>query len=132
MGLFAIVNVNTNGLVWLTEMPDPLIGAPLIPVYLDRDDWPDPVREAWDETARRFVPRSKRVITRLAFLRKFTAGERVAVRAACAVSPELSDFMALLDMAESVDLDDDDIVSGVSMLAQAGLIAPERVAQVLS
>lgn len=73
-----------------------------------------------------------RVITRLAYLRRFTQSERVAIREAAQASMALADYLALLELAQEVDLDDPDTAAGVNALVAAGLLTPERGAEVLA
>ena len=80
----------------------------------------------------------RRMLTRLEFRRRFTLAERVAVddapnnaalpaQARAAARTLLTD----LSLAEEIDLDDPDVAAGLQFLASLGLIAPERVAQIL-
>ena len=69
-------------------------------------------------------------ITKLAFLRRFTAEERIAIRAS--VDPVIVDFMALLDLASEVRLDDPDTLVALGYLTCIGLLAPERADTILS
>lgn len=74
----------------------------------------------------------QRVITKLEYLRRFTTTERVAIRAAAAANPVLDDYLKLMELAQEINLDDQDTVSAVNMLEQAGLIALGRAAEVLA
>ena len=62
-----------------------------------------------------------RAITGVAFLRRFTPAQRIAIRTLAATDPVAQDFMALLDAAVAsggdVDLDDPDTAAGVGYLA---------------
>lgn len=72
------------------------------------------------------------VLSRLEFLRRFTQAERQAIRSARAQSVELDDFMFLLEIAETVRLDNDDVMAGLAMLEGAGLLAAGRASEILS
>lgn len=76
------------------------------------------------------TPTTGYVITKLDYLRRFTQAERIAVRAAAKQSPELEDYLSLLDLAENVDLQDPDIVGALAMLEYAGLIGAGRAAEI--
>lgn len=69
-------------------------------------------------------------LTKLQFLRRFTAAERIAIRASS--NPVIVDFMQLLDLAQDVRLDDADTVAGVNYLEQLGLIGEGRAAEILA
>lgn len=73
-----------------------------------------------------------RTVTKLEYLRRFTQVERIAIRAASTQSPELADYLAMLEIAQDIDLDDPDTVAAVTMLEQAGLIAAGRAAEILA
>ena len=69
-------------------------------------------------------------LSRLSFMRRFTASERIAIRAS--VDPVIVDFMALLDLAGEVLVDDSDTQAGFSYLVAHGLLSAERAAEILS
>lgn len=71
-------------------------------------------------------------LTKLEFLRRFSQAERIAMRNAAAQSPEMHDYMAMLELAEEIFLDDADTVAGVTLLESVGIIAPGRATEVLS
>lgn len=70
----------------------------------------------------------------LEFLRLFTDAERSAVRAAreSGQSQNLLDFWELLQASGRVRLDNPDVVAGVGLLEQSGLIAAGRADQILA
>ena len=69
-------------------------------------------------------------LTQLAFLRRFTAEERIASRASA--DPVVQDFLHLLGLAQEIRLDDADTVAGVHYLESLGLLAEGRAAEVLA
>lgn len=71
-------------------------------------------------------------LTKLEFLHRFTAEERIVIRAAAAQSPAIADYMAMLDAAQDVDLTDARTIGGVQALEGAGLIGTGRAAQILT
>lgn len=79
-----------------------------------------------------YVPPTNTILSKLEFQRRFTQAERIGIRAARAISPELDDFMELLNSADNVDLTDPTLVAGMNILAQAGLITNERKAIILA
>lgn len=77
------------------------------------------------------VPPTK-VWTKIAYLRRFTQEERVAIRSAAKVVPELEDYLALLELADEVRSDDSDIASALAILEGAGLIGAGRAQEILN
>lgn len=69
------------------------------------------------------------VLSPLAFLRRFTADERVAIRGS--VDPYVQDFYHLLDKATEVRLDDPDTVAGMGYLVSIGLLTQPRADAIL-
>lgn len=72
------------------------------------------------------------ILNKVDFLRLFTQTERINIRAAAAVNAVVADYQYMLDAATTVDLSDPDILAGVPLLEQAGLIGPGRAAQILA
>jgi hypothetical protein len=80
-----------------------------------------------------------RILTKLAFRRRFTLEERIA----CDSAPEneslpasaraaLKTMATDLALAEEVSLDDPDVVAGIGLLAQLGLITQARAQEILA
>lgn len=73
-----------------------------------------------------------RIMTKLEFLRRFTAEERVAIRTVAKTNVQLEDYLALLDLADEMNTADVDTRGGVKMLEAAGLLAAGRAAEILN
>lgn len=71
-------------------------------------------------------------LTKLEFLNRMTAEERISIREAAKVSPAIHDYMAMLDAAQDVDLTDGRTIGGVQTLEVAGLIGEGRAAEILA
>ena len=67
-------------------------------------------------------------LTQLAFLRRFTAQERIAIRSSS--DPVIIDFLHLVNLAQDVNLDDLDTVAGLAYLEAQQLIAQGRAAEI--
>lgn len=98
---------------------------------------------ATEAEAQALVASSTLPITKLAFRRRFTFAERVAIDAfntsfesnqALTAETKAAIRTANLDfsMAEDVRLDDEGTIAGVMLYASLGLIAPERAQEVLN
>ena len=130
--IYVTVNVETGELLHIADEPVEVSGAPLMVRPMDRGR-PDFSKEEWVRNLLNFVPLPEaRVLTRRAYLGLFTQEERVAVRVAAGSSPELYDYLAMLELAEEIDLDDPDTVGAVNMLEMVGLIAAGRADEVLA
>lgn len=71
-------------------------------------------------------------MTHFGFLSRMTPQERTAVRAATASDPILDDAMFLFNSAQRIDVTLPETQMLVGYLAQSGLIAPERVPELLA
>jgi hypothetical protein len=71
-------------------------------------------------------------ITKLDFLNRFTAEERIGIRTAAQASPAIADYLAMLDAAQDVSLIDPRTIGGVQALEAAGLIGEGRAAEILA
>jgi hypothetical protein len=71
-------------------------------------------------------------VTKLEFLDKFTAEERIGIRTAAQSSPAIADYLDMLDAAQDVDLTDMRTIGGANALEATGLIAAGRAAQILA
>lgn len=74
-----------------------------------------------------FQPRET-ILTQLAFLRRFTAQERIAIRSSS--DPVIIDFLHLVNLAQDVNLDDPDTADGLAYLEAQQLIAQGRAAEI--
>ena len=69
-------------------------------------------------------------MSRLEFLQRFTTAERLAIRAS--TDPGVSDFLFLLDHADTVTTTDALTQQGVNYLVSLGLLTATRAAQILA
>lgn len=71
-------------------------------------------------------------ISGIAFKRRLTSEERIAIRAAAAANARVYDYMDLLDSAAVVHLDDKDLVGGLRMLEAASILKSGRTDAIIS
>lgn len=97
-------------------------------------EWPEYPFTEFNHIAEKIavVEPTQRTISKLEYLRRFTSEERIAIRQAAKVTPVLEDYLAMLELAQDINLDDVDTVAAVQMLESAGLIAAGRAAEVLA
>jgi hypothetical protein len=67
-------------------------------------------------------------ITHLAFMLRFTPGERTGIRTS--TDPDVQDMLFLVNTAKFVDLDLKLTRDGLDLLAYKGIISPERAAEI--
>lgn len=111
----------------VTATVEPITSAGAL--ALDSYD-PALIGQRWTGTTWEPVAAPSAPLTQLNFLRRFTAPERIAIRASA--DPVVIDFLHLLSLAQSVRLDDADTLAGVGYLEQAGLVAVGRAAEILA
>ena len=68
-------------------------------------------------------------VSRLEFLRSFTAAQRIAIRAAN--DPVIVDALQLLDLAEEINLQDSDVIFFVNYCASQGYITTADADRIL-
>lgn len=134
--IFATYNVITGALVDLSESPSSPT-APLAIKQLDRA-MPNLTVEFWDSAVADFSPyaNAERNISGVQYLRRFTQAERIRIRDAAAQSPELDDYLKLLDATIAqggvINLNDPDTIAAVGLLEAVGLLASGRATEVLA
>jgi hypothetical protein len=89
------------------------------------------VEDETPETPPVTVYGGRRILSKLEFLRLFKTEERITLRTVAKTNPVVEDYMQLLELAEEINLDDEDTVGGVQMMEQAGLLGEGRAAEVL-
>lgn len=135
--IYIVCNVDTGDLLRISEEPISASGAPLMVKTFDMP-MPDLTKLEWDTSTLAFVPRpsTERNISGVQYLRRFTQPERIAIRNAAKVSPEIDDYLKLLDTTVAqggvIDLNDHDTITAVKLLEMLGLIAAGRAAEVLA
>lgn len=121
--------VDATGVAYaVSELADTVIADNLIPLSsLDLSVLGmSRVGDAWEAVPDNSTP----TITPLAFLRRFTAPERVAIRASA--NPYVVDFMDLLNKATEVLQSDPDVQGGMAYLVALGLLTQARADEILA
>jgi hypothetical protein len=91
---------------------------------------PDPHATIWDPSARAFVPRVPALRAREIY-NLFTAQEKAAIHGSV-YAPVQGLISALLFAEGPIAMNSPFHINGVGLLAQLGLLTPERAAQVLA
>lgn len=77
-------------------------------------------------------PINVRRLPPFSFLKRYTPEERQAIRVARKTDDVLDEILMMLQTVRYVDLDDSDTQQGIGYIAQQGLIAPNRIAEILA
>lgn len=135
--IYVVCNVESGDLLRISEEPIQASGHPLMVKTLDMT-MPDLTKLEWSPGGLRFDarPTTERNISGVQYLRRFSQAERIAIRDAAKQSPELDDYLKLLDITIAqggvIDLNDADTIAAVGLLEMVGLIATGRAAEVLA
>lgn len=91
-----------------------------------------PETAAWSQSLNGFVDieEPSTQLTKLAFQRRFTLAERIAVRGSN--DPIVVDYRELSTLAEGIDLSDADVIAGINYLELIGLLNAGRAAEILA
>jgi len=71
-------------------------------------------------------------LTKRAFLERFTAAERVAIRTEAQANIAIQDYLELVNVSDNIDLTYTTTIEGVQELEGAGLIEQGRAAEILA
>lgn len=71
-------------------------------------------------------------LTQLQFLRRFTPEERTNIAQLRTQNPQINDYLSLLELAKFVNPYDPDVILGVNMLEQIGVLGQGRAGQILN
>lgn len=77
-------------------------------------------------------PKKRVPLSRLEFMERFTDAELIGIYTAAKQSVPLEIYLKKLEAAQEILLNNETTITGVNALAQFGLIAPERVSEILS
>ena len=77
-------------------------------------------------------PAPSRILTKLAWVDRFTDEEMAAIYTAAKVNIQVEVWLEKFKISQEVDLDDQRLIAGVQGLEAAGLLAEGRAAEILS
>lgn len=116
-------------LVGVTKENAYSFNLPNVSIHEFEEDIPDLNISVWDSQSESLITAGG-TLTKLNFLNRFTITERLAIRAS--TDPIVNDIMKLLEVAEYVDTTDTNTINGVGYLSAVGLLASNRVPEVLA
>ena len=128
--IYCLYNTMTNALLGISSTPFNLL-AGQAQVSLGRE-MPDLTIEEWNPATLNFFTKTDMSITKLQFMKRFSAQEYAAIKAAAAVNGELDFFWQKFLMAQDIVISDPELIAGLNALEQAGVLAPGRAAEILA
>ncbi len=87
---------------------------------------------AWDPVSCYFLDSQRRRITKREFLKKFTPQEYATIKGATIANDVVDYYWQLFMVADYIDLNDTDVITGIGALEQMGLLASGRAAEILT
>jgi len=115
-------------LIGVSNITPPILDNVYVAQY---NELPNLISMMWDISTLSFITNPlSGVLTKLEFLTRFTTLERISIRNS--LDPIVVDFMALLNMAESISLRDMNTKNGINYLVHIGLLGKHRISEILT
>ena len=86
----------------------------------------------WDKSSLSFITKVTRNLSKKDFLKRFSPTEYSNIKLEASTNGVIDYYWQLFMIAESIELDDTDTVSGINILEQLGLLNPGRALEILS
>ena len=128
--IYCLYNATTNALLGIGSNPFNLLEGQQQVAF--HREMPDLTIEEWNPATLNFFTKTDTSITKLQFMKRFSAQEYAAIKAAAAVNGELDFFWQKFLMAQDIVISDAELIAGLNALEQAGVLAPGRAAEILS
>ena len=131
MAYFVLANQFNGELILVSQ--EPLLQGEGQLVKRREGDIPDLTRYEWHNGSLAFIEKNKsRVLTRLAFMRRFTAQELASIYSIAKTNIQLEIWLDKFKLAEEINLDDVEIVEGLSSFEALGILVPGRAQEILA
>ena len=132
MSYYILSNVKTGELIQISSTQEGMVaGENEIIKYRNRDI-PDLTKYEWHPGSLSFIEKSKdNVITKLAFMRKFTDEELERIYTLAKTNIKLEIWLDKFKVAEEINLEDIDIINGLNLLEALGILAFGRASIIL-
>ena len=128
--IHCLYNLTTNALLGISAEPHAVFDGQA-EVSFHRD-MPDLTIEEWNPAVLNFFTKTDVPISKLKFMKRFTAAEYAAIKSAAATNGEVDFFWQKFLMAQDIVISDPELVAGLSALEQFGILAPGRAAEILA
>ena len=128
--IYCLYNAETNALLGISAEPHTVVdGQAEVPYHRDM---PDLTIEEWNPAVLNFFTKTDVPISKLKFMKRFTAAEYTAIKSAAASNGDVDFFWQKFLTAQDIVLSDPELIAGLSALEQFGILAPGRAAEILS
>lgn len=128
--IHCLYNATTNALLGISAEPHEL-QAGQQQVAFSRE-MPDLTIEEWNPAILNFFTKTNTSITKLQFMKRFTAAEYAAIKTAAAENDEIDFFWQKFLTAQDIVIGDAELVAGLNTLEQFGILASGRAAEILA
>lgn len=128
--IHCLYNATTNVLLGISDQPHELQTGQQQVAY--HREMPDLTIEEWNPAVLNFFTKPTTAITKLQFMKRFTAAEYAAIKSAAAANGEVDFFWQKFLMAQDIVIGDAELVAGLNALEQFGILAPGRAAEILA
>ena len=128
--IYCLYNVETNTLLGISADPHAVQdGQSEVPFHREI---PDLTIEEWNPAVLNFFTKTDVPISKLKFMKRFTAQEYAAIKTAASANGEIDFFWQKFLMAQDIVIGDAELVAGLNALEQFGILAPGRAAEILA
>lgn len=126
--MYYVITRDDSVLIGITTDNPYTFNLPNISIHEMDGAIPDLNQHAWNFQTGEF-DRAGHIYTKRQFMSRFTLEERTVIR--MSTDPVVIDIMNMLELAEYVSVEDTATIQSMQYLATQGLIAPNRIQEIL-
>ena len=131
MSYYILSNVQTGELIQVSSTQEGLVAGENEIIKYRNGDIPDLTKYEWHPGSLSFIEKSKdNVITKLAFMRKFTDDELERIYTLSKTNIKLEIWLDKFKVAEEINLEDIDIINGLTSFESWGILASGRANEI--
>jgi hypothetical protein len=129
---YTVHNATTGSLIEITDVLPSALTEEFVLKGWDMAV-PDLYYSYWDKDTLEFKTKDsiERKLTVLQFLERFTAQERIAIKAEAKINEALADYLDMMYQASFINPDSQELYGGLYYLAILGLITQARIAELV-
>lgn len=131
MSYYILSNVQTGELIQISSTQEGMVAGENEIIKYRNGDIPDLTKYEWHPGSLSFIEKSKdNVITKLAFMRKFTDDELERIYTLSKTNIKLEIWLDKFKVAEEINLEDIDIINGLTSFESLGILASGRANEI--